>query len=281
MHLPTRMVRTAVVCLPADIEPPALPHRATAALTDRGLTTAGVLPHFVAGTRRASMLIDRWQGLTCGGPVKLLDLSAMRRNAAAAAAAEWLLWQHVVTGTKPANPFWWFADKHAADPGRYPLDRARAEYLAQPRVLAMTAYNALPHRICDLRTSALEAFQAGYGTYLNLAWLSAVPADGLAPERGGWLTPRSERLADQLAYLTAANAHLAQLHPDTHLVAVATDPDRAAASRRTAASKPADHPRGVRPVFACPSRPALPDPSPPPETTHVPGQHHRRSTTRA
>jgi hypothetical protein len=221
-HPPTSVVRTAVVCLPADIEPPALPQRATATLTGRGLAAAGVLPHFVAGTRRASKLVDRWHGLTSGGPVKLLDLAATRRNAAAAAAAQWLLWQRVVAGTRPASPFWWFADKHTADPGRYPLDRAQGDYLAQPRVLAMTAYNALPHRICDLRTSALEAFQAGYGTYVSLAWLSAVPADGLAPEHGGWLTTRSERLTDQLAYLTAANAHLAGLHPDTHLVAVAT-----------------------------------------------------------
>jgi len=86
----------------------------------------------------------------------------------------------------------------------------------------MTAYNALPHRPLELPTCAVEAFQAGYHTYLNLAWLAAVPADGLAPEHGGWLTTGSERLADQLAYLSAANANLSGLDPDTHLVAVAS-----------------------------------------------------------
>jgi hypothetical protein len=88
----------------------------------------------------------------------------------------------------------------------------------------MTAFNAMPHKLCELPTSALEALQAGYGTYVNLAWLAAVPADGLAPvdgEHGGWLTARSERLADQLAYLTAANTHLSSLDAEVPLVAVA------------------------------------------------------------
>jgi hypothetical protein len=226
-HQPARLghtVRTVVVCLPPHTEPRLLPELATTKLRMRGLTTGGVLPHFVTRTRRASKLIDRWNAITSGGPIRLLDLDCMRRNAAAAAAAQWLLWQRVVAGTKPAQPFWFFADKHAADPRRYPVQRAKADYLAQPRILAMTAFNALPHRLVELPTPALEALQAGYGTYINLAWLAAVPADGLAPadgEHGGWLTARSERLADQLAYLTAANTHLANLHPDVPLVAVA------------------------------------------------------------
>jgi hypothetical protein len=221
MPLPARITHTAVVCLPADTATADLPDRATAALADRGLPATGVLPHFVTRTRRTGKLIDRWQGLTCGGPIRLLDLDAMRRNAVAAAAAEWLLWHQVVADTKPANPFTWYVDKHRADPGRYPVDRARPDYLAQPRILAMNAYNALPHRPCPLPTSALEALQAGCTTYLNLAWLAAVPADGLAPEHGGWLSTRSERLADQLAYLSTANAHLTALHQTAQLVAVA------------------------------------------------------------
>jgi hypothetical protein len=217
-------MRTVVVCLPPHTEPRFLPELATTTLAMQGLTAGGVMPHFATRTRRASKLIDRWHGFTCGGPIRLLDLDRMRRNAAAAAAAYWLLWQRVVADTKPAQPFWSFADKHTTDPNRYPLQRATADYLAQPRILAMTAFNALPHRPVELPTSALEAFQSGHGTYLNLAWLAAVPADGLAPadgEHGGWLTARSERLADQLAYLSAANTYLTKLHPDVSLVAVA------------------------------------------------------------
>ncbi len=216
--------RTVVVCLPPDTEPRLLPELATAKLHMRGLTANGVIPHFATRTRRASKLIDRWHGVTSGGPIRLLDLDRMRHNAAAAAAAQWLLWHHVAAGTKPAQPFWWFADKHAMDP-RYPADKAKADYLAQPRILAMATHNAMPQRLVELPTSALEAFQAGYGTYTNLAWLAAVPADGLAPadgEHGGWLTARSERLTDQLAYLHAANAHLSGLHRNVQLVAMAT-----------------------------------------------------------
>jgi len=220
-HTPTR---TVVVCLPPHTEPRLLSELATTTLATRGLTAHGVTPHFVASTRRASKLIDRWQDLTSGGPITLLNLTATRRNAAAAAAAQWLLWRQVVAGTRPAQPFWAFADRHRADPRRYPLTRAQAEYAAQPRVLAMSVYNALPQRLCELPTAALEAFQAGYGTYCSLAWLAAVPADGLAPadgEHGGWLAATSERVADQLAYLQAANAHLGRLHPQVLLVAVA------------------------------------------------------------
>jgi len=116
MHLPTRMVRTVVVCLPAQIAVPDLPQQATAVLTARGISADGVMPHFATGTRRATKLVDRWQGRTSGGPKRLLDLHRMRANATAAAAAQWRLWQQVVDGTKPANPFWWFVDKHTADP---------------------------------------------------------------------------------------------------------------------------------------------------------------------
>lgn len=223
-HHRAPQTRTVVVCLPPHTPPRQLPELATTTLATRGLTAAGVRPHFAARTRRASKLIDHRRGITAGGPIRLLDLDRMRRTAAAAAAAQWLLWHQVVAGTRPAQPFWVFADRHHADPGRYPLARAQVDYTAQPRILAMATHNALPHRYVDLPTAAVEAFQTGQHTYTNLAWLAAVPADGLAPgagEHGGWLTAGSERLTDQLAYLQAANAHLAGLHHQVQLVAMA------------------------------------------------------------
>ncbi|WP_432830874.1 hypothetical protein [Dactylosporangium sp. CA-092794] len=221
-HLPTRSMGIAVVCLPADTPAAALAAKATATLAARGLSSSGVLPHFHTHTRRTGKLVDRWNGLTAGGPIKLLDLDGMRTRAAAGAAAEWLLWQQVVARLRPAQPFWSFLDRHRADEHRYPLPRAQADYLAQPQILAMTAHNAIPGQPCPLPTRHLEAFQAGYGTYVNLAWLAAVPGDGLAPEHGGWLTARSQRLFDALDYLGIANGHLAQLPPGAHLVAVAS-----------------------------------------------------------
>jgi hypothetical protein len=215
-------VHTVVVGLPPDTEPRLLPEAATATLARRGITANGARPHFVARTRRLSKLIDLRDGMSSGGPIRLLNLDAMRRRAVAAAAAQWCLWQHITDGTRPAQPLWSFTDRHRSDPDKYPFDRVQADYLAQPRVLAMNTYNALPHRICELPTQELEAFQAGYGTYVNLAWLAAVPADGLAPASGdGYLTATNNRLADQITYLHVANEYLDGLHPATQLAAMA------------------------------------------------------------
>jgi hypothetical protein len=210
-----------IVCLPPDTDPQLLPHLATAKLRMHGFTVNGVVPHFPARTRRASKLVDRWHGLTSGGPIRLLDLTAMRHHAQAAAGGQWLLWRQVVADTRPAHPFWHFTDRHRADPRGYPLTRAQADYTAQPRVLAMTAHNARPDTTIKVPTATLEASQAGYNTYLSLAVLAVVPADGVATTHGGWLTCTSERLADQLAYLGAANAHIDGLHPNLQLIAMA------------------------------------------------------------
>ncbi|GAA0911509.1 hypothetical protein [Virgisporangium aurantiacum] len=222
----TRQVRTVVVCLPPDTDPRRLPELAATRLRLHSLTANGTVQHFVARTRRTSKLIDCWQGVTSGGPIRLLDLAAMRHQAAAAASARWQLWQHVTAGTRPAQPFWQFLDRHRADPDRYPLERAQSEYISQPRVLAMKVHNAMPNRICELPTGSLEIFQAGPGTYVSVAALAAVPADGLAALHGshtgdGYLTTASERLADQLTYLQAANAHIDGLHPNQPLAAMA------------------------------------------------------------
>jgi hypothetical protein len=119
-----------------------------------------------------------------------------------------------------------FVQRHRDNPTRYPLAKAQEHYRTQPRVQAMAAFNARPDRPCDLPTAALEALQAGQATFATLAWLTAVPADGVATTtpsaHGGWLTPASGRLDDQLAYLKTANAYLARLAPDTTVIAMAT-----------------------------------------------------------
>lgn len=211
----------AVVCLSPDIEPGLLPTLATAKLRTHGFTAAGLVPHFPARTRRASKLVDRHHGFTSGGPIRLLDLAAMRDHAQAAATGQWLLWREVVADTRPADPFWVFVNRHRADPRRYPLATAQADYTAQPRVLAMTAHNARPDTRIKVPTAQLEIFQAGYPTFLNLAVLAVVPADGVATTYGDWLTCASEHVTDQLAYLQAANAHIDGLDPDVQLVAMA------------------------------------------------------------
>jgi hypothetical protein len=224
-------VRTVVVCLPAHTDPQLLDDLATTTLAMHGITARGPIPHFRprtrrgVGARRNRQLLHVWQNTAAGGPIRLLDLDAMRQQAQAAAATQWLIWHQVVSGTRQAQPFWVFDERHRDDPERYPSAKAQAQYLAQPRIQAMGVFNALPNRPCDLPRPALEAFQAGQSAFAMLAYLTAVPADGLATAartQHGWLTPHTAQLEHQLAYLQAANAHLAGLPPDTTLVAMAT-----------------------------------------------------------
>jgi hypothetical protein len=226
-------VRTVLVCLPAHSNLRFAVELASTKLAMRGVSACGAMPHFtpcasrgLRGVRRSRQLLDVWRGTAAGGPIRLLDLEAMRLRSQAQAATQWLIWQQATAGTRAAQPFWEFVQRHRDNPKTYPLAQAQHHYRTQPRVQAMTAFNALPNRPCDLPTSSLEAFQAGQVTFATLAYLTAVPADGLATAslsaHEGWLTPASGQLEDQLAYLKQANAYLAGLHPDTTLVAMAT-----------------------------------------------------------
>jgi hypothetical protein len=166
--------------------------------------------------------VQPWHDTAAGGPIRLLDLDAMRTAARNAYWYRWQIWQQVVAGTRPAEPFWHFADRHRAEPGKYRLEKARQQYLAQPRVAAVRTYNALPDKILALPTSQLEAFQAGAHAYAHLGLLAAVPADGMVTLDGRYLAATSERLADQLFYLDSAQRHLTSLGSRDHLVALAT-----------------------------------------------------------
>jgi hypothetical protein len=214
-------VHTFIVCLPTNTDPAFLPALAHARLSTGGYTALGPVSHFPATTRRARRLIDLRKGFTCGGPIGLLDLDAMRRSAAAAAAQTWQYWNYVVAGTPIARPFWAFLDRHRADASRYPLEQAQRDYLTQPRVVAMRAFNALPQNGGILPTAELEAFQAGLTTYATLGQLAAVVADGVATADGVFLTPATTRLDDQLTYLHHANHHLASLPADQPIAAFA------------------------------------------------------------
>lgn len=219
----TDAIRVVVVCLTSRTPIPDLTDQALNVLDERGLPTNGLLvPHFTTNTRHRRELIDYRRATTSGGPKRLLDLTTMRNRAAAIAAAQWTQWEQVVKGTRPANPYWAYVEKHEYDPRAYPMAQARSDYWAQPRVMAMAAHNSVPSMTWPLPVSALEAFQSGPSTYTNLAWLAAVPGDALILPTGQLLSPLGYRLADQLQFLTAARSRLDQLGPDTRLVAVAS-----------------------------------------------------------
>jgi hypothetical protein len=212
-----------IVCLPKATPTDQLATTAIAQLGSTPLTTSGPAGHFPISTRlRRGSLVQPWHDTAAGGPIRLLDLDAMRTAARNAHWYRWHIWQRVAEGTRPAQPFWHFADRHHAEPAKYSLAKAQQHYLAQPRVAAMRTYNALPNKIMALPTSHLEAFQAGAHAYAHLGLLLAVPADGMLTLDGRYLAATSGRLADQLSYLDSAQGHLTTLGTRDHLVALAT-----------------------------------------------------------
>lgn len=242
---PAAPTRTVVVALPAGTPTVDLLDAAAARLAGAGFATAGGVAHFPARRGRARHFVDWWNGFTSGGAIARLDLAAMRHRAVLAAAAQWQWWRYVTAST-PAARTWpdaWGRVEH--DP-RYPVDRAVRDFHAQPRVVAMQAHNALPGQRWPLPLQDLELFQAGHRTYTSLAWLAAVPGDGFVCVDGPLLQPHSERVADRIAYLRLANAHLEQLGRDAALVAVhVTGPrqGRVGGQARPVAQQP--HPKGA------------------------------------
>lgn len=219
--MPTTTVVT--VCLPKDTPTSKLATAAAAALAATLRTPAGPVGHFTIGTRwHRNELLQPWQDTAAGGPILRLHLAAMHIAARNTYWYRWLIWHRVVDGTRPAQPYWMFLDRHKADPAKYPLSKAQQQYRAQARIAAMLTYNALPNKIIVLPTSHLEAFQAGAHAYAHLGLLSAVPGDGMITLDGRYLAATSDRLTDRLSYLDAAQQHLGTLSPRDRLVALAT-----------------------------------------------------------
>ncbi|HEV7898359.1 MAG TPA: hypothetical protein VGP31_11005 [Planosporangium sp.] len=211
---------TVIVCLPAGTPRQDVLAQATSILASHRFTHAGAMPHFTITGRRAQALIQPWKGTAAGGPIRLLDLAGMRTRARHAADTRWQIWRQAVAGTPNARPFWHYAQRHHDQPDRYPRQRAQQDYLSQPRVLAMTAHNAVPGQPCPLPTEQLEALQAGAQAYTTLGWLQAVPADAVCTTTDWW-TPATARLTDVTAYLHHTNRHLDHTHRDAVLLALA------------------------------------------------------------
>jgi hypothetical protein len=213
-----------IVCLPTatptgQLAATAITHLRSAAPR----ANASLAGHFLVSTRlRRRSLVRPWHDTAAGGPIRLLDLDAMRIGGRDAFWCRWKIWRRVVEGTRPAQPYWHFVDRHRNEPVAFRLTKAQGQYLAQPRVIAMRTYNALPNKVMPLPTSHLEAFQVGADAYAHLGLLAAVPADGLVTLDGRCLAATTGRLADRLSYLDRAQGELTQLDPRDHLVALAT-----------------------------------------------------------
>ncbi|MEH1166436.1 hypothetical protein V6V47_13710 [Micromonospora sp. CPCC 205539] len=212
-----------IVCLPHGTPTHQLATTAAHRLAATPLTNLGSAGHFTVTTRlHRGSLLQPWRDTAAGGPVRLLNLNAMRAAAHRASWHRWHIWNQVVEGTRPAQPYWTFLERHRADPARYPIAKARQHYLAQPRVAAMLTYNALPTRITDVPTSHLEAFQVGANGYASHGWLSAIAGNRFLCLDGTFLVNANDQYAAQVRYLTDVNRRVDALNPRDILVALCT-----------------------------------------------------------
>ncbi|MET7671716.1 hypothetical protein [Micromonospora luteifusca] len=212
-----------IVCLPDGTPADRLASTAATRLTATRLTPLGSARHFITRTRlHRRSLLHPGKNTAAGGPVRRLDLETMRTAARDAFWWRWHIWNQVVAGTRPAQPYWTFLDRHRANPGTYPIARARTHYLAQPRIASMLTYNALPNRLTDLPTSHLEALQTGAHSYAHYGWLRAVPGSNLVCLDSTHLVAANDQYVTQMAYLAAVNHHISLLHRRDVLVALHT-----------------------------------------------------------
>jgi hypothetical protein len=175
---------------------------------------------------------DRWR--CAGGLLHALDLAGMRADAAAVADAAYDRWEATVAGTPTAAPWQVFADRHHADPDRYPYAAALADFHSQPRVRALrhhdTHAGSAPRFGSALTpstyTAVVDEYQAGRDVYVNYRARLAVLGYALLTSDGQWLTPGHNpggprepvTFADRLAYTERATTHLDGLDPQTLLV---------------------------------------------------------------
>ncbi|WP_326564423.1 hypothetical protein [Micromonospora peucetia] len=222
---PTATINTMIVCLPDGLPSQAL----TATQLDRHFGVSGTLqPRFWATPgmwlwQRGHLVAPRkGRPVYCaGGPVKLLDLAAMRHAAGVGAGIRHQLWQQVVHGTRPATPWSALLARHLADPARYPRERAEADFHNQARVCAMRMHNAANYGAAHLSVGELEMFQAGPMAYQHYSATTAVCGDALLMPDGHKLTPASDALAHRVTYLEQANRYLNTVEADQRLLAVA------------------------------------------------------------
>src|SRR2546430_10313087 len=199
--VPTPTVRTMIVCVPDELPGEVFDRR----LLDRHFGEQGsIAVRFWAkpcNPIRRRSLVDARKGkptACAGGPLRLLDLPALRQSYGMAAAFRYQTWTTVTRGTRDARPWVAFLQRHLNEPD-YPLPRAETDFGNQPRVLAMRSHNAVTYGRAQLDEQELEMFQAGPVAYQNYQYLTAATADAVLTPHGERLCPVSDRFADRPA----------------------------------------------------------------------------------
>ncbi|MCO1597612.1 hypothetical protein M8C17_20890 [Micromonospora sp. RHAY321] len=222
---PAPTIQTMVVCLPDELPAEAL----TAHHLDEHFGVTGTLkplfwavPALRLWQRHQMVGLRKGRPPACaGGPVKLLDLQGMRHAAGVGAGIRYQIWQQIVHGTRPATPWPVFEARHLADPDRYTLHAAAADFHAQPRVNAMRMYAAATPGTGQPSVGELEMYQAGQMAYQHYSATSAIVGDALLTADGRKLSPASDALTHRVTYLEQALRYLDTVEPSQRLIAVA------------------------------------------------------------
>jgi len=222
---PTPTIAVALVCVPDELSTSVLgaSRQLDKHLKVRGSLYAGFWAVKVRSWQRRNLIGFRAgrPAYCAGGPVSMLDLQGMRHAAAFAAGIRHQQWHTVVHGTRAATPWPAFERRHLDDQSKYPLDKAREDFAAQPRVQAMRMHNAASYGAARLDPGELEMFQAGQVAYQQYHSLLATCFDAvLTAGDGEQLRPASDAFSDRITYLDNAARYLDTLDGDQRLVAV-------------------------------------------------------------
>lgn len=179
----------------------------------------------LAGTRPRHGLLDVVRhdrvARTAGGQIRRLDLHAHATGARIDAARRWWTWHELIARSTPAGKPWeHFLGEHLADPAKCSRPEARRRFQAQPRVLAMLAYNSYPAAAHHLDPLHLAEYQAGEAVYVALHWQHSLTGDALVDRSGRLLRPETPTIADRLRYLADASRIVNQLGPHDWLTVV-------------------------------------------------------------
>lgn len=171
-----------------------------------GLVTRFTTRHLLGAERRFGMVT-----YATGGRRSRLNLRAAQHTAWYQAWTRWATWRQVTSGLRQASPWEQFRRRHLADPDKFPMEQARAQFLAQPMIAAMLAFNANPANRQELDVYEVDAYLAGAHAYATRHMLAAVCGEAMLTTEGRWLEPDSDSFADICAYLKQAADHIHRL----------------------------------------------------------------------